>query len=79
MIDMKSIDEEFRVPEVRANQSMSHQWKYLEIKRLNLEFDQSESKLIVMSDVTSQFIDRKLASEKLKSKYFKTLNKIVTH
>ena len=36
-------------------------------------------KLIVMNDVTAQFIDRKLESEKFKSKYFQTLNHIVTH
>ena len=39
VIDMKSIDEEFRVPEANLNQAMSHQWKYLQIKRLNLEFN----------------------------------------
>ena len=29
MIDMKSIDEEFRVSETNHSQTMSHQWKYL--------------------------------------------------
>ena len=78
-IEMKQLEDFMLGLHLNNNPESSKQDKFFNVRRLDLEFDSSKCKLIIMSDVTDSFLQQQLYAEKLKTKFFSQLNTCVTH